>query len=117
MLPPQHKLSGPEEFKATIRKGKRAGRSTVVVHVRTLAHSDKIAVTGGPRCGLIVSKAVGNAVTRHRVSRQLRHVLAGLIPEVPWDTTIVLRALPAAANATFEELDQDVRAAYEKCLR
>jgi ribonuclease P protein component len=37
---------------------------------------------GGPRVGLIVNKAVGSAVVRHRVSRRLRHVCARVFAEL-----------------------------------
>ncbi len=69
---------------------------------------------GGPRFGLIVSKAVGTAVVRHRVARRLRHICAPLIAELPADTDIVIRALPGAAAASSAELDQQLRAALRK---
>lgn len=73
-------------------------------------------VAGGPRMGLVVSKAVGNAVTRHAVSRRLRHVTAGLLEEFPlqpWHS-LVIRALPASAAATSAELESDVRRALRR---
>lgn len=49
-----------------------------------------------PRVGLIVSKAVGNAVVRHQLSRRLRHTCRELIPSMPSGVDIVIRALPGA---------------------
>lgn len=131
MLPAQHKLTSSEEFRRTIRKGKRAGRNTAVVHVRInrsaasapdagsprAVKTRDLASFGGPRCGLVVSKAVGNAVTRHHVSRLLRHVFLSVAPTLPPEATVVIRALPASASATYEELSRDVRAALDKALR
>lgn len=78
----------------------------MVVH----AHVDSSDVrVGGPRFGLVVSKAVGDAVTRHRVSRRLRHIAAGLVDEVDADLMVVIRANPAAAAATHEDLVRDLR--------
>ncbi|RDI48316.1 ribonuclease P protein component [Nocardia mexicana] len=71
---------------------------------------------GGPRFGLIVSKAVGNAVVRHRVARRLRHICASLAGEAPTEADIVIRALPGAAAASSVELDRQVRAALRKLL-
>ncbi|ALP34796.1 ribonuclease P protein component [Corynebacterium pseudotuberculosis] len=116
MLPSRHKLSSSDEFRRTIRKGKRAGRSTVVIHLRTHVTAGEIAAVGGPRFGLVVSKAVGNAVTRHAVSRKLRHVLMGIKDQIPQDAHIVVRALPPAATATSKELESDVRSGVEKLL-
>lgn len=76
-------------------------------------------VSGGPRTGLVVSKAVGNAVVRHAVSRRLRHVAASVL-EDPENTDleqghcIVIRALPASATATSRELESDVRRALRR---
>ena len=55
-----------------MRKGVRAGSRTLMVHV--YARPDQV-IQGGPRFGLVVSKQVGNAVTRHAVSRKLRNVV------------------------------------------
>jgi ribonuclease P protein component len=64
--------------------------------------------------GLVVSKAVGNAVVRHRVSRRLRHVVGPLVPRLATGTAVVLRALPAAATATSAELAADVGSALRR---
>jgi ribonuclease P protein component len=69
---------------------------------------------GGPRFGLIVSKAVGTAVVRHRVARRLRHICADLIHELPVEVDIVIRALPGAVDASTAELDRQLRAALRK---
>ncbi len=69
---------------------------------------------GGPKFGLIVSKAVGSAVIRHRVARRLRHMCARVLPDVPADTDIVIRALPGAAEADSTELLLQIRGALRK---
>lgn len=78
----------------------------MVVH----AHVDSSDVrVGGPRFGLVVSRAVGDSVTRHRVSRRLRHVVAGLLGEIDDDLLVVIRANPASVSATHEDLMRDMR--------
>jgi ribonuclease P protein component len=64
--------------------------------------------------GLIVSKTVGNAVTRHRVSRRLRAVCAQDVAGWGSGELIVVRALPAAAAATSEELAADLSQAARR---
>lgn len=115
MLPPRHKISSSEEFRQTIRKGNRAGGGTVVVHV--LGPNPDTIASFAPRFGLVVSKAVGNAVTRHAISRKLRHILLDLVPEVPYGSLVVVRALPKAALASSKELSADVQRAYRKASR
>lgn len=69
---------------------------------------------GGPRFGLIVSKAVGPAVVRHRVARRLRHICAELTAEVPAEVDIVIRALPGSAAADSDELRRQLRSGLRK---
>lgn len=116
MLPKKHKFTSPSEFSRTVKRGTRAGSRTVVVHVHdTLAEPGAAPVTvGGPRFGLVVSKAVGNAVTRHAVSRKLRHICRTLIDDLPPTAGIVIRALPASASATSDQLRRDVDKALRK---
>ena len=72
--------------------------------------------SGGPRFGLIVSKAVGNAVVRHRVARRLRHMCADAAGELPTAVDVVIRALPGAATADSAELDRQLRSALRRLL-
>ena len=44
--------------------------------------------------GFVVSKAVGNAVRRNRVKRQLRHLVAARLNQTPFAVDVVVRALP-----------------------
>ena len=56
--------------------------------------------------GFTVSKAVGNAVTRNRVKRRLRHLTREHLPaleELPGRAALVVRALPAAAEASYAD--------------
>lgn len=71
--------------------------------------------SGDPtRVGFVVSKAVGNAVVRHRVARRLRHVMRARLAVLPAGTLVVVRALPRAASATSDELAKDVDSALRK---
>ena len=67
-----------------------------------------------PRVGLVVSKAVGNSVIRHRVSRRLRHVVADRLGTLPRGTSLIVRALPSAAEASSAEFRQDFDAALRR---
>lgn len=67
-----------------------------------------------PKIGLVVSKAVGNAVTRHAVSRKLRHIMAAETPRLADNDIVVVRALPPAATASTAQLQHDIQRALEK---
>lgn len=66
------------------------------------------------RFGYIVSKAVGNAVTRNLVRRRLKTISDELIAEGAAGIDVVYRALPRAAEATFAELRREARRGYDR---
>jgi len=86
----------------------------MVVHL--LAPGTERAQTGAtaaPRVGFVVSKAVGPAVVRNRVSRRLRHLARERTALLPLHGMLVVRALPAAAEASYEQLAREL----DRCLR
>ena len=65
------------------------------------------------RIGFIVSKSVGNAVARNLVKRRLREAGALSLREHGAGFAIVVRALPASATASWQELLADYNAALD----
>jgi ribonuclease P protein component len=94
-----------DEFRAAVRRGRRESSRTLVVHA-IAAPPD-----GPARVGIVVSKAVGNSVVRHRVQRRLRHAVKGHLPRLG-SSLVVVRALPPAAGAGFADLERDL----QRCL-
>lgn len=108
MLPAPHRMRTSTHFAATTRSGARQGRRNVVVYVRPTA-------TGQPaRAGFVVSKKVGNAVVRNLVKRRLRDLVGRTLSVSPEGFDVVVRALPASADADFEELRRDWESAWRK---
>jgi ribonuclease P protein component len=70
-----------------------------------------------PRVGFVVSKAVGNAVVRNRTKRRLRASVATRLTGIPAGLDLVVRANPAAADATWDELDLAVGRQLDKACR
>lgn len=107
MLPAITRMRSSEDFRACVRGGVRAGRPTVVVHARATGHDTRV--------GFVVTKGVGNAVTRNRVKRRLRHLAAAHLPVTPSGTHVVVRALPASASEVGR-LAGDLDAAWTRAL-
>lgn len=107
MLPAQFRMTRSAEFGATIKHGVRAVQPDLVVHARREGN-------GGPRIGLVVSKSVGSAVQRHRVSRRLRHVARNVLPELDPGDRVVIRALPSSSTAISVRLEQQLRKALQR---
>jgi len=83
----------------------------VVVHL--VRDPDQV---DGPLVGLVVSKAVGNAVRRNLVKRRLRGAAAQHLGTLPPDALMVLRALPAASDVPYAKLERDVARGMAKAL-
>ena len=119
MLPPAARMRSPQEFRETVRRGARAGRPTLIVHAGLAAQGSQPAP--GPdfrtvRVGFVVSKAVGNAVTRNRVKRRLRHLVSDTLPSTPPRVRVVVRALPRAATHPHE-VPADLAKAWSRALQ
>jgi ribonuclease P protein component len=100
MLPAANRMRSAADFAHTTRQGAKVARGPVVVYVSAGPDADN------PRVGLVVSKAVGNSVVRHRVSRRIRGAVSPLIPTLPAGTRVVIRALPG--SVTHPTLARDV---------
>ena len=111
MLPGPRRLKRPADFGATVRQGARAATPSVVVHVLRSTITDP---PGTTRVGFVVSKKVGNAVTRNRVKRRLRHLVVDLHGPVGCD--VVVRALPGASEHP-ERLADDLSSAWRRAGR
>ncbi|TDD05520.1 ribonuclease P protein component [Nonomuraea deserti] len=110
MLSRQSRMRRGDEFEAAVRRGKRAGRPTLVVHFTISGEND-------PLVGFVVSKAVGDAVTRNKVKRRLRHLMRDRLDRLPRGSLLVVRANPPAASAQFEQLAAELDSALERLLR
>ncbi|MGH3361672.1 MAG: ribonuclease P protein component [Nocardioides sp.] len=106
MLPAARRLTDADRFRQAIREGRRAGSPTLVVH---LGDHEPAATA---QVGLVVNRAVGNAVHRNRVKRRLRHLAAERVSALPTSAVLVIRALPPAGSASYAELRTDL----DRCL-
>lgn len=109
MLPAQYRMTRSAEFGATVSQGTKAAQPDLVLYTRPDRTGEP-----GPRIGLVVSKAVGNAVQRHRVSRRLRHAARVLLEDLDPADRVVIRALPSSRYAISPRLEQELRTALKR---
>ena len=73
--------------------------------------------TGEPRLGLSVSKKVGTAVKRNKVRRRLKEAFRFSAKRLPDHWDVVISARPAAAEASFEELNEEFLRSVRRFFR
>jgi ribonuclease P protein component len=99
-----------DDFKATVRRGKRTATPHALLYV---AQREGNVPT---RFGFIVSKAVGNAVERNLVTRRLRSVGSELLELRPTGTDVVIRALPGSLEAGWVTLSAEISEGFERMV-
>ena len=113
MLPEAHRLHTAADFRLVVRRGRRASRPLLTVHLLPPRPED--GTTGPARAGLVVSKAVGGSVVRHRTSRRLRALLLPRLAPLAPGTRLVVRAAPGSgqvpSSALAADLDQALTSA------
>ena len=69
------------------------------------------------RFGFIVGKPVAGAVGRNLVKRRMRNIARELLRDQPIGYSAVIRALPGAAEADWNRLQQEITLAFSKVLQ
>ncbi len=114
MLPARSRLRNRMSLSTTVRRGTRAGCRCLVVHYLSADQTSPDVSVEPAKVGFAVSKAVGGSVTRHQVTRRLRHVVAAHVDSLAPGSSVVVRALPPAAHATSAELEADFMTAVSR---
>jgi len=92
----RNRLSRSRDFDAVYRHGR-----SVSTRFLTLWWYAREETVGEPRLGFAVPRAVGNAVVRNKIKRQLREIVRGRLERVPATNDYVLvvrQGLPEAAD-------------------
>ena len=95
------RLTRPAEF-LRVKNDGRATRGSFFVLAML-----EIDAAAGFRAGFVTSKRIGGAVVRNRVRRRLREIVRRHQQSLRADVWIVVIARPAAANATYEQLEHE----------
>ena len=90
----RHRLSRSRDFDAVYRHGRSVSTRFLVLYWFPREDGAE-----GARLGLAVPKAVGSAVVRNRMKRQLREAFRARLPELPQDQDYVLVVRPGFAEA------------------
>lgn len=116
MLPAASRIRRREDFRVTLRRGRRAGAAALSCFLMTEPaqhgpdqYGPAMRATVDtdlppPRAGFIVGRDVGPAAVRNRVRRRLRHLAASRLAALPPGSRWVVRASPNARSRSSAEL-------------
>jgi ribonuclease P protein component len=90
----RHRLSRSRDFDAVYRQGRSVSTRSLTLH--WFAREED--ADGPARVGLAIPRAVGSAVVRNRLKRQLRAVWSEVADEAPAGCDYVLVARPGLAE-------------------
>ncbi|PZE64514.1 MULTISPECIES: ribonuclease P protein component [unclassified Curtobacterium] len=110
MLARANRIVRGDDYRTVVRRGRKSATAHAVVSVVRRLDDDR----GPTRFGFIVAKTVGNAVTRNLVRRRLKAIAHGLLPSAPLGYDVVVRALPAAAQAGWPTLLEDITRSFAR---
>jgi ribonuclease P protein component len=97
-----HRLVRADDYRQTVRRGRKVAATNTISYVIDRGDGNPV------RFGFIVSKAVGNAVTRNRVRRRLKAASYEVLARTRPGLDIVVRALPASDRASWVTLRNEI---------
>ena len=98
MLPSDARLTSSSDFARATKSGIRVTSQHFVGYL----YISPVTNNASAKCGLIISKAVGGSVKRHRVARKVRHAVAPTISSLPSGCLLVIRALGQDGDSNIE---------------
>jgi ribonuclease P protein component len=118
VLAQSNRLRRRTDFVRVTRTGRRSTRGCLVAYLEPTAEpvGAGAAVGAPPKVGFVVGKTVGGAVARNAVTRRLRALARDRLVRLPAGSSLVVRALPAAATADIERLGTDLDACLDRLL-
>ncbi|MBM7024850.1 ribonuclease P protein component [Clavibacter zhangzhiyongii] len=111
MLARRNRVTSGADYRTIVRRGRRSTTATAVVYALA-GPADAPA-----RFGFIVSKKVGNAVTRNLVRRRLKAVTAALLDGAPAGASVVIRVLPGMERTPWVTLQEEIASAVMRAVR
>ncbi|WP_125100132.1 ribonuclease P protein component [Leucobacter chromiireducens] len=107
----RHRVTRGDDYRRVVRSGYRVGGAFCITHAVLRAPGEPA------RFGFIVSKAVGNAVTRNLVRRRMKTIAERRIAAGFSAVDVVFRALPAIAEVPYSELESTLNRALDRVER
>ncbi|PWC05609.1 ribonuclease P protein component [Agromyces badenianii] len=108
MLAKANRITSADDYRVIVRRGAKVAGAHTVSYLRSRESGTDA------RFGFIVSKKVGTAVRRNLVRRRLKAVCHEALVDGVCDVDVVVRALPSASAADWNEIRAEVLNALER---
>lgn len=108
MLPKANRVAHADDFRMTVRRGRRVSTPHTLLYI---VGRESSAPT---RFGFIVSKTVGNSVTRNLLTRRLRSIGREALGIQGTGKDVVIRALPGSPEVSWASLHDEILAGLER---
>lgn len=111
MLARENRLTSAADFKSTMKGGNKQVSDHVIIYLK------RDEARPHARFGFLVGKPVAGAVGRNLVKRRLRSVAAEILKQNPAEYSVVMRALPGAAELDWNRLREEALTAFERAIQ
>jgi ribonuclease P protein component len=101
VLAKANRVTSATDYRRLVRSGRRARGALILAYGRRTGTADPL------RVGVIVARNVGGAVVRNRVRRRIKAAAWSLTGDFA-GLDVVVRALPAASSASWQDLAGEV---------
>jgi len=108
VLAKANRITSADDYRVIVRRGAKVAGAHTVSYMRSRESGTDA------RFGFIVSKKVGGAVRRNLVRRRLKAVCHEALTDGVRGVDVVVRALPGAAEAEWDDLRAEVHAALAR---
>ena len=111
MLARENRLTKADDFRSTMKFGRKISSEHLVIYLKRDEAQPQA------RFGFVVAKTVGGAVKRNLVKRRLREAARTLLTELTNEVSVVVRALPGAAESDWNTLREELRTAVQAAVQ
>jgi ribonuclease P protein component len=111
MLARENRLVSADDFKSTMKQGRKVGSDHLVIYLKR----DEAAPHA--RFGFVVAKSVGGAVKRNLVKRRLRAISRERLLPQAVAADVVVRALPGAAELEWTALQNEFQTSFDSAVK
>ncbi|MGA8938319.1 MAG: ribonuclease P protein component [Acidobacteriaceae bacterium] len=102
-----HRLCKHADYQLVYKAGrKQFGKQLAYFHA--LRPADRRSETPGPRIGLTVPKALGDAVDRNRIKRRMREAVRAGLPHLTAPVDVILHPRRSVIDLEFAQLKREV---------